>query len=87
MLALIPDVSVQLDLAHTLLTFWTFMRTWANIQRRAHSIPKARTERRRDTLPYKLVMASSRKRGGTKPSQPPLVDSSPNIFNDGTQQR
>ena len=68
MLALIPDGSVQLVLAHTLLTFWTFMRTWANIQQRAHSIPKARTERRRDTLPYKLVMASSRKQGGTKPS-------------------
>ncbi|XBJ24591.1 hypothetical protein VPH35_002441 [Triticum aestivum] len=52
-------VSVQLDLADTLLTFWTFMRTWANIQGRAHSIPKARTERRRDTLPHKLVMAFS----------------------------
>uniref|UniRef100_R7WCV8 KIB1-4 beta-propeller domain-containing protein n=1 Tax=Aegilops tauschii TaxID=37682 RepID=R7WCV8_AEGTA len=63
MLALIPDVSVQLDLAHTLLTFWTFMRTWANIQQRAHSISKALTEMRKESLLYKMVMASFRKRG------------------------
>ena len=33
---------------------------------RAHSIPKARTEGRRESLPYKLGMASSTRRGGTK---------------------
>jgi hypothetical protein len=37
----------------------TFMRIWPSYKRKIHPIPKARTEGRRETPPYKLVATSS----------------------------
>jgi hypothetical protein len=49
------------------------MRTQPSNKKRAHSIPKARTERMKKSLPYMLGVASFRRRGGIKLKQPSPV--------------
>jgi hypothetical protein len=55
------------------------MCTQPNNNKKAHSIPKAQTERRKESLPYMLGVASFRWRGGTKLKQLPPVLQAPGI--------
>uniref|UniRef100_A0ACD5USD0 Uncharacterized protein n=1 Tax=Avena sativa TaxID=4498 RepID=A0ACD5USD0_AVESA len=50
------------------------MRSQPNYKKKVHSISKARTKRRKESLPYKVGVASFRRRGETKLKQPPPVN-------------
>jgi hypothetical protein len=66
-------LSIHLAQPSTQPMFQTFMRTQPNNKKRAHSILKAWTERRKESLPYILGVAYFCRRGGTKLKQPPPV--------------
>ena len=67
MLALIPDVSVQLGLAHTHSRSGRLCAHGPAFSGEPTPSQKPGLKGGKESLPYKLVVASSRKQGGTKP--------------------